>query len=282
MIYVSTGGIREVPASARISEWYDNGISAVELSGGAYCESLLDDLLKWKGAIDFRVHNYFPPPKNPFVFNLASLDPSIADRSVAHARKAIEWAVRLDSPVYSFHAGYLLDPQPSELGRVIPRQAISDRRDGMDVFVDRVRDLADFAHGKGIELLIENNVISAANFSEFGTDPLLMTTPEDCTLIMEQAPSNVNLLVDVAHLKVSANTLEFDPVAMFDECSDWIKAYHLSDNNGTEDTNERIRPDSWFWSYLKTDLSYYSIEVYREPPNVLLQLQQLAVAKLER
>ena len=84
---------------------------------------------------------------------------------------------------------------------------------------------------------------------------------------MEKTADNVNLLVDVAHLKVSAQTLGFDPREMFKLCEPWIQAYHLSDNDGTRDSNESIQENSWFWPYLKKNLDYYSLEIYDVRPD---------------
>ena len=86
---------------------------------------------------------------------------------------------------------------------------------------------------------------------------------------MQNTPDNVNLLVDVAHLKVSAQTLGFDPEEMFRLCEPWIQAYHLSDNDGTRDSNESIRENSWFWPYLKKNLDYYSLEIYGVAPDLI-------------
>ena len=65
---------------------------------------------------------------------------------------------------------------------------------------------------------------------------------------MENTNENVNLLIDVAHLKVSSNSLKFNQT-MFEICDPWIKAYHLSDNNGLSDTNEPFSEDAWFWDF---------------------------------
>ena len=77
------------------------------------------------------------------------------------------------------------------------------------------------------------------------------------------------MLVDLAHLKVSSNSLNFDAIEFLSECDSWISAYHLSDNDGTRDSNEPFSKDSWFWPYLKKDLNYYSIEVYTNDFSVL-------------
>ena len=269
MIYVSTGGFREQSAYESAKQLIESGIIEIELSGGAYSSTLLDDLKKLRSACKFQVHNYFPPAEKPFVFNLASQNREIREMSVKHVKTAIRWATELNHKRYSFHAGYLLDPDPLELGMRIARRVLFDRQDGMRVFLEEVNGLARFAENEGIDLLIENNVLSAGNYREFGNDPFLAATPEEAQYIMQNTPDNVNLLVDVAHLKVSAQTLGFDPEEMFRLCEPWIQAYHLSDNDGTRDSNESIRENSWFWPYLKKNLDYYSLEIYGVAPDLI-------------
>ena len=89
-----------------------------------------------------------------------------------------------------------------------------------------------------------------------------MTTPKESVFIMEKTPNNVCMLLDVAHLKVSARSLGFDRYEMFSACDSWIKGYHFSDNDGKSDSNQRVESDAWFWPYIKRDENYYSLEVY--------------------
>ena len=117
--------------------------------------------------------------------------------------------------------------------------------------------------------------ISNNNIIEFDDNPLLMTSPLECKYVMENTDENVNLLIDVAHLKVSSNSLKFNPQTMFEICDPWIKAYHLSDNNGLSDTNEPFSEDAWFWDFLKKDINYYSIEVYNKNIEDLVRLRNM-------
>ena len=57
----------------------------------------------------------------------------------------------------------------------------------------------------------------------------------ECKKIITKTPKNVKLLVDVAHLKVSAKSLKFDTEKFFNDCNDLIGGYHLSDNDGLSD-----------------------------------------------
>lgn len=280
MLYVSTGGIADKPAWQTSQAFLEAGIRSVELSGGQYDRDNLARLKLMVDIVNFQVHNYFPPPEIPFVFNLASLDSETHRTSFEHAKKAIRWGIELDRPVYSFHAGFLLDPDVSELGKRVGNRPLFDREQALVVFIESVNDLAEFARQEGARLLIENNVLSANNYRVFGANPFLVASADEARYVMENTSSNVHLLVDVAHLKVSANSLGFDPVAFLEECHTWIEAYHLSDNDGTRDSNEPIKLDSWFWPHLKRGLDYYSLEIYNIETEGLLEQVRITEEKL--
>ena len=78
----------------------------------------------------------------------------------------------------------------------------------------------------------------------------MMTSLMQTLKIVRNFPKNVSLLIDLAHLKVSAKTLNFLPSEYLKKCDKWIKAYHLSDNKGYYDTNNLITKKSWFWPYI--------------------------------
>ena len=262
MIFISTGGVSTKTASETAIDLCQHGIPKVELSGGAYSSTYEADLLALRKDLVFQVHNYFPPPAQPFVFNLASSDPAVTERSVQQVREAMRLAVALDRPVYSFHAGFRINPQVSELGQPLGRHVLRDRTSALEQFVEKVLLLAEEARREGVTLLVENNVLSGVNMARFGEDPLLLTNPDEIVTFMKRMPSNVGLLLDVAHLKVSARSLGFNLVNAHALVKPWIQGYHLSDNDGTEDSNEIVRSDSWFWDVINPGLDYYTLEVY--------------------
>lgn len=281
MIYISTGGFRDKTADAVSAELFTAGIKSIELSGGTHSETLLADLEALAKDIDFQIHNYFPPPADPFVLNLGSLNQEVGQRSVAHVEQALEWCLALGGDRYSFHAGFLLDPRVDELGRRIPSRTLFDRDASIEAFVGRVSTLADKAKDMGLGLMIENNVLSARNAEEFPDNPLLMCDPWECRKIMGLLPDNVKQLIDVAHLKVSANSLNFEPEKMFDLCRERIAGFHLSDNNGLEDSNKPFDEKAWFWPHVDANVDYYSVEVYGSTPAQLLQQADLVRSKLK-
>lgn len=280
MIYVSTGGYKNLEASKVSQLFLSHGIKNIELSGGLSSDNMKIDLEKLKKNIFFQIHNYFPPPKNSFVFNLASVNQEISKKSLNHAKKAIDWSCDLGGTTYSFHAGFLIDPKPNELGQKIKKRKLFNRKQAIDTFIKNVNILSKYARSKSISLLIENNVVSHKNLLEFGEDPLLMTTPKECEYVMKKTESNVNLLIDVAHLKVSANSINYNPSQMFETCEPWINGYHLSENDGLADTNSSFTENSWFWKHLKKNIKYYSIEVYNVEIIELISLLNIAKTKL--
>jgi len=278
MIYISTGGFNSEECIKAVHKLVKQGIFDIELSGGKYEVNQIEKLKNEKkiiNSLNLQIHNYFPPPPNPFVFNLGSLDKEISKKSIKHALSSIELAASLNSKYYSFHAGFLLDPQVYELGKKIKKRATYNRNESKKFFIERVNKLSEFAENRNIKLLVENNVLSYNNLLEFKENILLMVDEAECVEIMNQLSNNVKMLVDVAHLKVSSNSLNFDKISFLKKLDKWIFAYHLSENDGKKDSNKKISLNSWFWPHLKKDLDYYSIEVYGEKPEELLKQKEL-------
>ena len=281
-IYISTGGYKTKPADQTVKDLLSNGVKEIELSGGLYHPNLINNLIKFlENGVKFQIHNYFPPPKEPFIINLASNIQSIRKLSLEHVFNAIKCCNNLNAKFYSFHAGFLCDFDVSEIGKKIKKRNLYDRKKSIDLFLENLLKISKFAFNHGINIMVENNVVSKKNLLEFETNPFLMSDPEETLMIMENSPNNIKLLVDVAHLKVSANSLNYNPADLFLRCNDYISGYHLSDNNGLSDTNNKINEKSWFWKYLKKNLDYYSLEIYGETVDNLKRIKKLCQNKLK-
>lgn len=275
MIYISTGGFRAVSGAETALNFSEHGIFSVELSGGAYESDQEERLKSMKNLLALQIHNYFPPPKDPFVFNLAAMDPRVLEKSVNHVRSGIKLSTEIDRPIYSFHGGYLVNPSPNELGGAFKKYHVQERRLALDQFGDVVVNLAEEARREGVQLLIENNVLSLNNFKVFGEDPFLFTEPDEISQFMASMPKNVGLLLDLAHLNVSAASLGFDKIAAHKALEKWIRGYHLSDNNGEVDSNNAVCEESWFWPHILNNLDYYTLEVYGVGPHQLYNQLEL-------
>ena len=87
MIYISSSSIKERNIIKVLEELRKNKINKIELSGGTdFNKNLEKDLLHYKEKykIDFRLHNYFPPPKKNFVVNIGSLDSDLVFHSPSY------------------------------------------------------------------------------------------------------------------------------------------------------------------------------------------------------
>jgi len=269
VIYISTGGFKDLAFDEVVLRLNNYGITAFELSGGRYTEQIKEKLLSLSLSNNLAIHNYFPPHEPPFVFNLASLNAEIVEKSISHAKLSIDYAALIGSGVYSFHAGYLIDPIVKELGEKINKRLINPRDKSMDLFISRVNKLSEYAESKNVKLMIENNVLSHKNYLEFGDCPLMMVELEETAEIMGKTNENVGLLIDVAHVKVSAQTLGFSGQEYLQEFKSLASAYHFSENNGLSDDNNPVTEKSWFWPFINKDLDYYSLEIYENDGDLL-------------
>jgi len=284
-LWFSSGTFQSKHVEGLLAEAAALGIEGIELSSGmAYTDGLLGQVRAAyaAGTQCFLVHNYFPPPAEPFVLNVAALDEESLLRSKILARKAIQLAHDLGAPFYSIHAGFAASLKPEQLGKPA-QQAASltasdiDRDLAYEVMVQTVRELADFAATLGLELLVENNVISPLYLRLMPLNPLLLTEgTEIVRFFADVERTNVGLLLDVAHVKVSATALGFKPESFVDLVSEHVRCLHLSDNDGNEDSNQPFGEDAWFYSRLK-DFSMCEIvvESYNLEPQVMLSMQDL-------
>lgn len=271
-IYISTGQNKTVKTSKLLRLLLNKNISKIELSAGPYEKNILNKISKYRNEI--QIHNYFPVPKNPFIINLASKNDLIYKLSQKHLKKSINFAKKTGSKVFSFHAGFLVDPRLEDFGKTLSKFKTNNKSEVMKLYINRLNQLADFAKKKGVTLLIENNVITKKNLNRFDKNPFLMTNFSDTKKIMENTRENVGLLVDVAHLKVSAKALNFNPENYLIKTIRWTKGYHLSDNDGISDQNKNLKYNSWFWKFLSKKVGFVTLELKNlKNENILSQLK---------
>lgn len=240
-IFVSSACARRDRIADSVKVLAEAGFHHIELTGGSdHYSNIEQDLiaLREEFGLSYIVHNYFPPPEGQhFVLNLASLDDSCWRESLDHCKRAISLAARLGVDRYGVHAGFLLDLKASEIGSGVARRTISDRADATARFAEAYRILKN--ESSEVELYVENNVLSEKNFASFETDPFLMTDYEGY-LELNEACDGLNLLLDLAHLKVSCHSLSLNfanESAKLLEATDYL---HVSENNGRWDANEAL------------------------------------------
>lgn len=271
--YLSTGAFRTRSLPEILRQCAELGINHLELSSGvAYQPGLLDTVRSApRTAMRFLVHNYFPPPAESFVLNLASSDPQILRRSLEFCKAAIDLSAELGAPFYSAHSGFAFNLTPEMLGKPEAQSKISASQSyeaAYAAFLESARMLAGYAASRGLKFLIENNVVSPRYLERAGANALLMSTAEEIVRFLQDANDpNLRLLVDVGHVNVSATALHFEREQFIERVAPYIEAIHLSGNDGVTDANQPFDASAWFFPLLKEFvLTPLVIEVYHLSP----------------
>lgn len=242
-IYVSTVCLPgPVPLEDRLRVLIDNGLHAIELGQGVTLDGLDLSCLRDLPA-EFLVHNYFPPPAESFVLNLASKSGQVREKSMGLVARAVNLCALLGAPFYSVHAGFVTDPTGHGTTSFIfpPPESPSERETALEWFVQSTQSAMKSARWAGVGILIENNGCS----HELNGKLLLQSADEFLEFFSRYGANHPGILLDTGHLNVSARTLNFDPMDFVEQSAPHIRAFHVSDNDGTGDTGDPVREGSW-------------------------------------
>lgn len=248
MIYASTNCLKNPKNVISVLNEYERGeIENVEL--GSVHEHFDKNMLK-KFHFNYLIHNYFPPPKIPFNFNLASKNLEILKKSRELAKNAIDLCCEINSPLYTFHAGFTVDPP--KLGEPLPRMDIQDRKNAIKVFSNEVNELLDYSSSMGIKVAMEPNVVQKFNLVNGENKLCLYADYEEISELYEIIKNNhLGILLDLGHTSVTSHWLDFDRDEFVKKCENKIFAIHVSNNDGLQDQHKALTRDCWQVSKLK-------------------------------
>jgi len=261
-IYVSTGGSRDQTGTATGRRLIDLTQWGIELSGGAWDTAVHENCLALASQRPVLLHNYFPVPRNPFVLNLSATSPEALQVAVQHCEQAIALSGEAGAHVFAVHAGFLADVPVNQLGKRIDRTPLADREQSLRQMGEVLSGLADVADRRGVRLLVENHALSPGNLASFGENFLLLVDPDEIREFTVHMDGRVGLLLDVGHLRTSAEALAFDPVAALRDLDPIVEAYHLSDNDGTSDEHAALSDSSWFLPHISSGKLAYTVEIH--------------------
>lgn len=267
MIYISSAAIRRDSLTEAVTELAKNGFREIELTAGnPLTENWLEELLEMKEKYQLRYlcHNYFPAPEEPFVLNLASQDQSTYQKSMQLAKRALEISAILGGDRYAIHAGFQLDIPVSQIGKRIDDLPLNEDKLAWSTFTNAVEELQGIA--ENVKLYIENNVLSLPNYESFKQKNPFYVTHFNAWNRLKNSNNSANLLLDVAHLKVTCQTLSLDFKSELERMALSTDYIHLSDNDGQTDTNQKISADTDWLKWLKdlhlSSETVYTVEVY--------------------
>lgn len=267
MIYVSSAAIRTESLVKTVEELAKNGFTNIELTAGNkltdnWLENLME--LKDKYGLNYLCHNYFPVPDEPFVLNLASQNSQTYNLSLNLARKAYAISQQLGAKKYALHAGFRIDIPVSQIGQKIEAIELNPDDKAWARFTDGVSTL--YKEFEEVDLYVENNVFSAPNAESYRNQNPFYVTDSKGWNRLKTAHSKARLLLDVAHLKVSCQTLNLNFEKELEQLALQTNYIHLSDNDGKTDSNKGFDTScQWLRQLSELELNknnIYTIEVY--------------------
>ncbi len=242
-IYVSTSCLSKLYTFSQILDVYSKlGITNVELG---VCNDSTWDLTKRikKYGFNYIIHHYFPPPQKPFIINLASQDKQILKKSINQMTKSIDFCADFNINFFSFHAGFRVDP---DIDLKFSFSSIPEYENSFNIFKESVEKIVDYANRKSVKVAIENNVLSEYNLVDGRNKLLLMCELWEFERLFDEiASKNLGVLLDIGHLKVTSNLLEFDANRFIAELKDKTFVVHVHENNGRLDEHRCLRKGDW-------------------------------------
>lgn len=262
-LFVSTASLknnRDLPAVLKI--YFDLGFRKIEISAlhnYQSTQSLIALVKEYQAkGVEFIYHNYFPRPQQDIVLNVLSRSAENRQRSKDLIAEAVRLMRETGVDLYCFHPGYLGDPVVGangmfDFGRARPWSAKEAVQDFQNDFMKFYEQLRIESREQTVFLGIENLFPppQGDNYSIFCSYPDI----EDMFRSPALKNSNMGILVDLGHLAISANILQFDRDAFLDyvieDFGDRIYEVHLSENDQKEDLHAAITQDSWQLSALE-------------------------------
>ena len=262
----------------------ENGISNVELGSNHTYEENFESIVG-KHSFQYLVHNYFPIPEDSFIINIASLNDQIRQRSIDHIFRAIDFCECIEAGLYTFHPGFLTDPQDSNLDSSNYDFQFNDdslqfdnRSRAFERMTTAISDIISYSKKKSVLIAIETE----GSISK--KDHLIMQQPEEYERFFSLfSPDEIGINLNLGHLNLASKAFGFSRNEFVKLTSDFIVAMEMSHNNGENDDHLPLVDDAWYWGLISDPIfkKVYKILEFRES-NIkqLLDSIRLCVKKL--
>tara|TARA_B100002019_G_C21270995_1_gene602281 strand:+ start:3682 stop:4557 length:876 start_codon:yes stop_codon:yes gene_type:complete len=247
-IYVSTTFTPDnTPLSFTMNLCEENGLDCIEIGSNHCYENNYDFIKDYQ--LNFLVHNYFPIPKKSFVVNIASFDEEIRKMSIDHIRKAINLCDQIGAKLYTFHPGFLTDPDGSNIDNKNYDFQWDDKKlrnsnfeKATSIMYESLNEIIYFSKSKNIKVAIETEgSVSKKNH-------LLMQRPIEYRMLMQKFNSDdIGINLNIGHLNLASKAFNFDKRYFIDLIEDYIVAMELSHNEGHEDDHLPLKEGEWYW-----------------------------------
>jgi sugar phosphate isomerase/epimerase len=200
-------------------------------------------------SFEYLVHNYFPIPESSFVVNIASLDETIHNRSIEHIKNSIEFCSEIGAKLYTFHPGFLTDPQgTNQTAQNYDFQwdakslMTKNYEEAWGKMISAFNEIIPYAKKKQVDIAFETEG------SLHKKDHLMMQTPKEYERLFKIFSSEeIGINLNIGHLILAANAFGFSYLQYVDQIEDYVVAMELSHNDGQEDQHLPLERVGWYW-----------------------------------
>lgn len=251
MFFVSTTFEKDnLPIKSAIDKLFQNSIFNIELGSNHCYEKSYSYLKKYK--INYCVHNYFPIPKKNIVLNIASQNKKIRDKSLKHIKKAIKFSKKINAHLYTFHPGFLTDPDGSNISNKNydflwnkKKLLLSNYNKSWKLMVKSIKEIIKYSKKQKVKIAIESEgSVNSKNH-------LLMQRPiEYIRFYKIFNKKDVGINLNIGHLNLASIAFKFDKKKFIKNISRNIVAMELSHNNGKNDDHLPIKSNTWYWKII--------------------------------
>ena len=258
-VFISTTCLKRNLFEAGVPEY----VTGVEFSGGFAYRPIREfrkllSKVKYSGK-NILIHGYFPPQEKSFILNFASIDQELVNRSLSLAENALGLCSEFGLPYYSFHPGYLSTGYENSMGNFIfNNTSFIKYETALSNFKRNFERLYSLSQRYCVKLAVENLFINRGNIKDS-----LNNSFDEIEELMLLLPKDTGLLLDLGHMNVSANYMNFSRESFL---SKYIKTFgdrlyelHLSENDGDFDTHNKLSSNSW---------QLFSLSLFRRCPGV--------------
>lgn len=249
-------------------------ISNIELGSNHIWEKNISPL-KFKN-LNLCVHNYFPVPSKKLIINIASQNTKIRKLSISQIKKSIKFSKKISSKLYTFHPGFLTDPDGSNLSEKNydflwnqNKLRAKNYENSWKLMILSIREIIKFARKNRVKIAIETEGSISSK------EHLLMQKPNEykkfCKIFKKK---DIGINLNIGHLNLASRAFSFNKFKFVKSISGRIVAMELSHNFGKKDDHLPIRKGAWYWKIIKNPK-------FKKIPKIL-EFRNTNISKIEK
>jgi sugar phosphate isomerase/epimerase len=259
-VYVSTINFGFGPLPEIMQQISDPAYSTVEISSGhPAADGSVEATIKYRDdhGASILLHNFAPPEPGDLLINLAEADSTKRQEVIDFIKSRIDLTKTLGSDYYSFHGGYRVSYRFGVRDYSESERMTHDK--AMGIFMTALEEVVEYANAQQVHIGVENHVVAPASNAQ----NLITYGQADFEEIFNQISSDyLHLHLDVGHIKVTSQSLGYEPTEFISAFNEKIMTAHLHDNSGENDEHEPFLAKAWFLDQLNglPNLKYACLE----------------------